>query len=169
MTHLLYDIILTIFLIFAAPYFLLRGIIDLRFRRELIQRMGFLPTPSLKKPVWVHAASVGEVLCTIPLLKRIKKEFSECAIVLTTMTRTGNERAKTIPEADLVFFLPIDHPLHRSSFERLIQAFSLSPRQALAEPAQVLWKERVPIILFNGRISKIISPLPLFRPFPKTI
>ena len=80
--------------------------------------MGFLPTLSSKKPIWVHAASVGEVFCTIPLLKRMKEEFPECPIVLTTMTRTGNERAKAIPEADFVFFSPIDHP---SAIRRALQ------------------------------------------------
>jgi len=155
-THLLYNILCTFFLIFALPYFLFRGIIDPRFRKELVQRMGFLPTLSLKKPVWVHAASVGEVLCTIPLLKRIKQEFPECPIVLTTMTRTGNERAKTIPETDLVFFLPIDHPL---CIRRALR--KIDPGLLLVAETE-LWpnllrscgKNSVPIVLFNGRISE---------------
>ncbi len=43
----------------------------------LAQRMGCLPPLVLKNPIWVHAASVGEVLCTLPLLKRIKRELPE--------------------------------------------------------------------------------------------
>ncbi len=156
MTHLPYNIILTCFLIFAAPYFLFRGIIDPRFRRELIQRMGFLPTLSLKKPIWVHAASVGEVFCAIPLLKRIKQGFPGCPIVLTTMTRTGNERAKTIPEADRVFFLPIDHPL---AIRRALR--KIDPGLLLVAETE-LWPNLlrscgtrgIPIVLFNGRISE---------------
>jgi 3-deoxy-D-manno-octulosonic-acid transferase len=156
MTHLLYNIILTSFLIFTAPYFLFRALINPRFRRELIQRLGFLPTFSLKKPIWVHAASVGEVLCTIPLLKRIKQEFPECPIVLTTMTRTGNEQARTIPEADLVSFLPIDHPL---CIRRALR--KINPGLLLVAETE-LWpnllrscgKNSVPIVLFNGRISE---------------
>jgi 3-deoxy-D-manno-octulosonic-acid transferase len=156
MIHLFYNILFTLFLIFAAPYFLFRALIDGRFRKELIQRIGFLPTPSLKKPIWIHAASVGEVFCTIPLLKRIKKEFPECHIVLTTMTRTGNERAKTIPEADLVFFLPIDHPL---AIRRVLR--KIDPNLLLIAETE-LWpnllrhcgKKGIPILLFNGRISE---------------
>ncbi len=156
MAYLLYNTLITIFLILAAPYFLFRGIIDPRFRRELIQRMGFLPTLSLKKPIWVHAASVGEVFCTIPLLKIIKKEFPQYHIVLTTMTRTGNEQAKTIPEADSVLFLPIDHPL---IIEKTLR--KIDPNLLLIAETE-LWpnllrscgKKGIPIVLFNGRISE---------------
>lgn len=156
MAYLLYNTLITIFLIFAASYFLLRGLIDGRFRRELIQRIGFLPTLPPKKTIWVHAASVGEVFCSIPLLKIIKKEFPECPVVLTTMTRTGNEQAKTIPEADLVLFLPIDHPL---AIRRALR--KIDPNLLLIAETE-LWpnllrscgKKGIPIVLFNGRISE---------------
>jgi 3-deoxy-D-manno-octulosonic-acid transferase len=156
MIYLLYNIILTFILIISAPYFFIRGVFQDRFRKELVQRMGFFPSLPFKKPIWVHAASVGEVFCSIPLLKIIKKEFPECHIVLTTMTRTGNERAKTIPEADLAFFFPIDHPLAiRRGFRKI------NPGLLLVAETE-LWpnlfrhcgKEGIPIILFNGRISE---------------
>ncbi|MGZ3591889.1 MAG: glycosyltransferase N-terminal domain-containing protein, partial [Thermodesulfobacteriota bacterium] len=74
--------------------------------------MGFFQSPSFKRSIWVHAASVGEVFCSIPLLKKIKREFPRSKIVLTTMTSTGNETAKShLPEADQILFVPIDHPL----------------------------------------------------------
>jgi len=157
MTYLLYNIIFTCFLVFAAPYFLVRALIDGRFRRALIQRMGFLPSPSMKGPIWVHAASVGEVFCTIPLLKRIKKEFTHCEIVLTTMTSTGNEAAKSrVPEANRVFFFPFDHPL---MLQRAME--KIQPSLVLIAETE-LWpnflhacgKKRVPVVLFNGRISE---------------
>jgi len=157
MTHLFYNIIFTFFLIFAAPYFLFRALIDERFRKELIQRMGFFPTLPFKRPLWVHAASVGEVFCSIPLLKRIKGEFPHCEIVLTTMTSTGNEAAKTyISEADRVLFFPMDHPL---TIQRAIER--IQPNLLLIAETE-LWpnllrscgKKGIPIILFNGRISE---------------
>ena len=156
MTHLLYNILFTFFLIFAAPYFLFRALIDGRFRRGLIQRIGFLPALSLKKPIWVHAASVGEVFCSIPLLKIIKKEFPQYHIVLTTMTRTGNERAKTISEADSVLFLPIDHPLIIEKTLRKIDPNLLLIAETEFWPnlLRSCGKRGIPIVLFNGRISE---------------
>jgi len=157
MTHLLYNIPFTFFLIFAAPYFVFRALIGGRFRTELIQRIGFLPTLSLKRPIWVHAASVGEVFCSIPLLKRIKEEFPQCEIILTTMTRTGNQTAKTyIPEADAVLFCPIDHPiaLHRA-IERIQPRFLLIAETELwPNLLRSCGKRGIPIVVFNGRISE---------------
>ncbi len=157
MTHLLYNILFTIFLILAAPYFLFRGIIDPRFRRELTQRMGFLPTLSLKKPIWVHAASVGEVICSIPLIKRIKKHFPQSEIVITTMTRTGHETAGAqIPEADAILLFPIDHPLFlRRTIAKIRPGLLLIAETELwPNLLRFCGKEGVPIILFNGRISE---------------
>jgi 3-deoxy-D-manno-octulosonic-acid transferase len=156
MAYLLYNTLITIFLIFAAPYFLLSALVNGRFQKELAERMGFLPTLSPKKTIWFHAASVGEVFCSIPLLKRIKEEFPECPIVLTTMTRTGNERAKTIPEADLVFFLPIDHPLVIRRALRKIDPGLLLIAETELWPnlLRSCGTKGIPIVLFNGRISE---------------
>ena len=45
----LYNILLTFLLILASPYFLLRSLIQKRFRKALPQRMGFFQSPSFKK------------------------------------------------------------------------------------------------------------------------
>lgn len=171
MTHLLYNILFTFLLVFAAPYFLFRSLIDGRFRREWVQRMGFLPTLSSKNPVWIHAASVGEVLCSISLLKKIKKEVPDCEIVLTTMTSTGNETAKKlIPEADWILFFPVDHPF---TIRRAVQ--KIRPRLLLIAETE-LWpnllrlcgRKKIPVVLFNGRISeKSFRGYLLFKSFFK--
>jgi 3-deoxy-D-manno-octulosonic-acid transferase len=157
MIYHLYNILLTFLLILASPYFLLRSLIQKRFRKALPQRMGFFKIPSFKRPIWVHAASVGEVFCSIPLLKKIKREFPHLKIILTTMTSTGNETAKTyLPEADQVFFFPIDHPfIIRRTIEKI------QPNLLLIAETE-LWpnllrscgKKGIPIVLFNGRISQ---------------
>jgi 3-deoxy-D-manno-octulosonic-acid transferase len=119
--------------------------------------MGFFQSLNFKRPVWVHAASVGEVFCSVPLLKRIKKEFPHREIVLTTMTSTGNEAARThLPEADRVLFFPIDHPL---ALRRVIK--KIHPSLLLIAETE-LWpnllrscgRRGFPIVLFNGRISE---------------
>ena len=157
MIYYLYNFLLTIFLIVAIPYFLLRSLISKRFRKALPQRMGFFQSPFFKRSIWVHAASVGEVFCSIPLLKKIKKEFPRSKIVLTTMTSTGNETAKShLPEADQILFVPIDHPL---IIRRAIK--KIRPGLLLIAETE-LWpnllhgcgKKRIPIVLFNGRISQ---------------
>jgi 3-deoxy-D-manno-octulosonic-acid transferase len=157
MTYLLYNIVLTCLLILCAPYFLFRGLFQKKFRSQWIQRMGFFQDMPFKSPIWFHAASVGEVFCTLPLLKKIRKEFPQREIVLTTMTSTGNEAAKThLPEADRVLFFPIDYPL---ALRRVIK--KIQPSLLLIAETE-LWpnllrscgRKGIPIILFNGRISE---------------
>ena len=157
MIYFLYNTVLTFFLVLSAPYFFLRGLFQEPFRRQIIQRMGFFETLSFQTPIWVHAASVGEVFCTVPLLKKIKKEFPQREIVLTTMTSTGNEAAKKhLPEVGRVLFFPIDHPL---ALQRVIGR--IQPSLLLIAETE-LWpnllrscrKKGIPVILFNGRISE---------------
>jgi 3-deoxy-D-manno-octulosonic-acid transferase len=157
MIFLIYDILLTIFLLLSAPYFLLRSFLQKRFRKALPQRMGFFQSPSFKRPIWVHAASVGEVFCSIPLLKKIKKEFPHLKILLTTMTSTGNEAAKTyLPETDQVLFVPIDHPLIvRRTIEKIQPSLLLIAETELwPNLLRSCGKKGIPIVLFNGRISQ---------------
>jgi 3-deoxy-D-manno-octulosonic-acid transferase len=157
MFYHLYNILLTFLLIVAIPYLLLWSLLSRRFRKALPQRLGFFQGPSLERPIWIHAASVGEVFCSIPLLRKIKEEFPRSKIVLTTITSTGNEAAKTrAPEADRVFFLPIDHPLIlRRAIERIRPSLLLIAETELwPNLLRSCGKKGIPVVLFNGRISQ---------------
>ena len=157
MIHQLYNFLLTCFLILSAPYFLFRTLIQKQFRNEAAERLGFFSNPSVKKPIWIHAASVGEVFCCVPLLKRIKKDFPRSEIVMTTMTRTGHETARTqIPEADTVLFFPIDHPLViRRAIKRIQPGLLLIAETELwPNLLRSCGEKGIPIVLFNGRVSQ---------------
>lgn len=152
-----YNILFTLFLFFYVPYTSLRSLFQRRLRTLLLHRMGFVPNLQGKRPIWIHAASVGEVICSIPLFKWIKKEFPELPILLTTMTQTGNNTAKALlPQADGVLFFPFDHPLIvRKAVGRI------SPRLVLIAETEI-WpnllrfcgRGKIPVFLFNGRISQ---------------
>ena len=154
--HLLYNVVTSLFLLVAAPYFFARSLINEKQRKELLQRLGCFPDLSEKRPIWIHAASVGEVLASRSLVKKIKAAFPHDLLLLTTMTRTGQETArKQIPEADGVLFLPMDHPLVLRHVMKRVE-----PRLLLIAETE-LWpnllhasgKRGIPIVLFNGRIS----------------
>ena len=104
----LYNILFTFFLILYVPYTLLRSLFQKRLRQLLAHRIGLIPDLGGKRPVWIHAASVGEVICSIPLFKRIRKDFPDLFVLLTTMTQTGNQTARTLlPEAEGSSFFPL--------------------------------------------------------------
>ena len=154
--HSLYNVITSLFLLVAGPYLFVRSFFDNNRRRELLQRLGCFPDLSEKRPVWVHAASVGEVLASRSLIQRIKKAFPHNVLLLTTMTRTGQETAKKqIPEADVVAFLPLDHPLIlRHVMKRVKPRFLLIAETELwPSLLHASGKTGIPTVLFNGRIS----------------
>jgi len=119
--------------------------------------MGFFPDLSPKRHIWIHASSVGEVFCTIPLVRRIKNELPHRYIVLTTMTPTGNESArKNLPEADKVLFFPIDHPIIiRRTLKRISPVLLiLLETEIWPNLLRCCGKMRIPVVLVNGRISE---------------
>ena len=157
MFYCLYNILLTLLLILASPYFLFRSLFQEKFRKALPQRLGLFQPLSFKRPIWVHAASVGEVFCSVPLLKKVKEEFPHSKIVLTTITSTGNEAAKRrVPEADRVLFLPIDHPfIIRRAIEKIQPGILLIAETELwPNLLRSCGKQGIPVVLFNGRISQ---------------
>ncbi len=157
MVFLAYNILSTLLLIVAIPYFILKRLTQRGYGKEWVQRLGFLPPISLKKPIWVHSASVGEVFCSIPLLRRIQRDFPQSQIVLTTMTRTGKETAKKFfSEADAIFYLPMDHPWVLKRFLKRIDPHLLLVAETELWPnlLRSCGKREIPIILFNGRISE---------------
>ncbi len=156
MTHLLYNVIFTLFLILYLPYSLVRSLFQKSLRQQLAQRMGSFSDLSLQKIIWVHAASVGEVLCSIPLLTRIKKEFPQLPILLTTMTRTGNITAREkVPEVTAVSFFPMDHPLILKRIFQRVQPSLLIIAETELWPnlLRSCGRKKIPVILFNGKIS----------------
>lgn len=171
MTHFLYNILLTFFLILYIPYHLLKSLFGKQPPKQLKERLGGFPALASRNPVWVHAASVGEVLCCLPLLKRIKQENPGCEVILTTMTSTGKETAKKfVLEADRVAFLPIDHPFTIGRALRKIHPCLclIAETELWPNLLRMCGRKKIPILLFNGRISaKSFRGYLLFKSFFK--
>jgi 3-deoxy-D-manno-octulosonic-acid transferase len=79
------------------------------YRKRWLERLGFLKISPLNESIWLHAASLGEINAAIPLIKKLKTNYPNTAIVVTTMTPTGSQRVKEI-FADKVFhvYVPYD-------------------------------------------------------------
>ncbi|MCV2401420.1 3-deoxy-D-manno-octulosonic acid transferase [Marinomonas sp. C2222] len=67
--------------------------------------------PEQQADIWIHCASVGEVLAVRPLLDEWRRKYPQHAVLITTMTPTGAEQAtKLFPFADHKY-LPLDYTL----------------------------------------------------------
>lgn len=125
-------------------------------RARLTERYGQASLPRPVGPlVWLHGASVGEMLAVIPLIERIRaKGF---AVLVTSGTVTSAAlAAQRLPAGAVHQFIPLDSP-------RYVQRFLDHWRPDLALFVESdLWPNlilacadrAIPMILVNGRVSE---------------
>lgn len=111
----------------------------------------------VKKSIWIHAVSVGEVLSLQNLIKKLKEKHPDWVIYFSTLTNTGMRVAKEkLSDADHFFFIPID-------FVRVVRKFftALKPRMFILAESE-FWpnllreaqRKSNGVLLINGRISQ---------------
>lgn len=127
-----------------------------RDSRYLLERLGFPRRAVQTRPLWVHAASVGEVIAAEPLIKALRDRFPSVALALTTGTPTGAETARQrLPVEVIQLYLPIDLP---GAVRRFLRA--LDPCCALILETEIWpnlyweWAHSArPLLIINGRVS----------------
>jgi 3-deoxy-D-manno-octulosonic-acid transferase len=156
-----YTTLMTLGLALSSPYFALKILTTRRYRRGLSQRLGICyRTVGEKvgdgKPIWIHAASVGEVLGSLPIIEGIRQVSPKLPILLSTMTATGNDLAKErSPGVKDITFFPLDHPWVVRRVISLVnpRAFLMAETEIWPNFLRELGRRKIPVLLFNGRIS----------------
>jgi 3-deoxy-D-manno-octulosonic-acid transferase len=124
--------------------------------RRLAERYGEASLPRPSGPlIWVHGASVGEMLAVIPLIERLRARHF--AVLMTSGTVTSAALAQQrLPDGALHQFIPLDAP-------RFVGRFLDHWRPDLALFVESdLWPNlivdcadrHIPMILVNGRVSE---------------
>ncbi len=72
------------------------------------------------RPIWIHAASLGEFEQGRPLIERIRREYTDRKILLTFFSPSGYEVRKNYPQVDAVSYLPLDTPKRVRRFLDLV-------------------------------------------------
>ncbi len=157
----LYNILAVLLVIIAMPVFIVRLIREEGFGERLRQSFGFLPSDTLaqvanKNCIWLHAASVGEIVATSPIVKEIRKELPGIPILVSVVTATGYAMAKRIvTEADGIIFFPLDLPwLSRYVISRIKpQVFLPVETELWPSFLKATRRYNIPVMMVNGRIS----------------
>lgn len=135
---------------------------DIRVFRH---RLGVCLPRRTDSPLWLHAASVGELIAAQPLIARLREGFPHIPIVVTTVTPTGAKLAQQrLPAEVQHFYLPMDWPGATKRFLRAVK-----PCAALIMETE-LWPNLfisialhdIPLIIVNGRISQRTSSAALW-------
>ncbi len=159
--YFIYNIVATLLVILALPVFAIRFIREDGFGERLKQSFGALPAETLakvsgKQAIWVHAASVGEIVAASPIVKEIQHELPGVPIVVSVVTASGYDMAKRIiPEADGIIFFPLDLPYLSYSVAAKIrpQAFLMVETELWPNFLKAARKLNIPTMMVNGRIS----------------
>ena len=152
----LYYILTGTLILVSTPFLLLRSLLSSNFRNNIKEKLkGANALPHLKKSLWIHASSVGEVRLAKTLINSLQEHGETRSIVLSTFTPTGFDLAveENLPH---VFRLPFDFPLWLNPvFDRI------KPSQLILIEAE-LWpsllrlckKNNAPVLQVNGRVSE---------------
>jgi 3-deoxy-D-manno-octulosonic-acid transferase len=154
--YALYGILLTALLFVLAPSLALAK----RFRRGLRERLAIYPIDRLdrlagKRPIWIHGASVGEVLSAKNFSARLKERFPDRALLFSTVTAAGYEMARRVLSVDAVIFFPIDHPWIVRRALDIVNPSAVIFLETEIWPnfLRVARRKGVPCVLVSGRIS----------------
>jgi 3-deoxy-D-manno-octulosonic-acid transferase len=148
-----YTFCLFVGLLVSSPWYLIRS---RRYISTLKSRLGYLNIPDLKRSIWVHAVSVGEVRAVGKLLKSLRRQYPGQPLVLSTITPTGQQLAReTAGLADHVFYFPFDFP---GSIRRTLAR--IDPDLVIIAETEI-WPNflrrcrhrKIKVIMVNGRIS----------------
>ncbi len=165
---LLYNILSAIVLLLYFPMLVFKK--GPQNRAEFLkERLGL--SEYEKTDIWVHAVSVGEVIASLPFLRKLKKELPEINITLSTTTYTGQKIARDrFPEAQRIMYMPVDACF---CVNKVIE--QLRPRIFIAIETEIwpqlfrrLKKSGSQVAILNGRISKeSFEGYSLIKPFMK--
>jgi len=123
---------------------------------RLAERRGEATLPRPNGPlIWVHGASVGEMLAVVPLIERVRAQ--DFAVLVTSGTVTSAALAEQrLPAGVLHQFIPLDAPRYVGRFLdqwrpdlALFVESDLWPNLILASADR-----RIPMIMVNGRLSE---------------
>ncbi len=125
------------------------------------------------KTIWFHAASVGELMSIIPILKEYDNNKKIKKIILTTSTTSSAKIFKKLKFKKITHkFFPIDTNFLSNKFINFWQ-----PKVAIFVESEIwpnmyknLDKNKIPIIILNARITKkSFKKWKIFKQFSKKI
>ncbi len=119
------------------------------------ERLGKIGTVG-GRPVWIHAASVGETTAALALIEQIRADMGAIPVVLSVNTPAARAIAEGRLKHDTVCYFPLDFPrLVRRALD------SIRPRAVIFMEAEI-WpvfvreaaRREIPVLLVNGRMSE---------------
>jgi 3-deoxy-D-manno-octulosonic-acid transferase len=160
--YFIYSFLMGLAALLLVPYWLVQGLRNGKYLSNLGERLGFSFPALAKLPahstgaIWIHAVSVGEALSCITLARRLREDYPNRPLIISTTTLTGQALARErMPFADAVIYFPLDWAF---CVRRALEA--VRPSVVLVLETEI-WpnflreagRQKVPVLFVSGRIS----------------
>ena len=154
----LYQIFCLIFLILSPFIIISRILIGKEDPKRFKEKFCFFSKKSEnRKTVWIHGASVGEILSIIPIIKRFERDKKVKKILITSSTTSSSVVLSKFKFKKAIHqYFPIDINFLTKIFIKYWR-----PKLAIFVDSEIwpnmfknLNKSKIPIILLNARITK---------------
>jgi len=150
-----YQVLQIVSIPFVLMYMVIRRMKGKSVLNGIKERLGAVRKQTkTEKSIWIHAASVGEVLSVQYLIDRLKKRYKTTSCYVTVGTTSGKKVAKQL-NADYVSFLPYDF------FIPMLMAFRrIKPKVIIIIEAEMwpnflmgAYTRNIPLYLLNARLA----------------
>lgn len=117
------------------------------------ERLGHVRLPG-GCDAWVHAASLGEAVATLPLVRELERVHPGARLQLTSTTRSGRERLRAAGFAGVL--APLDTPQAVRRFHRGVQPARMFLLETEIWPHWLLAARaaRIPVAVVSARLSE---------------
>jgi 3-deoxy-D-manno-octulosonic-acid transferase len=153
MLLILYHTLMTCIVLILLPF------VPFISRKRIRERLGLdlRGQTHFRKPIWVHALSVGEVISAIPLIDAVKKRYPENDVVFSASTRQGMAlaREKLGTKVETLIPMPMDFwwSVRRAVHHVDPALFVLIETDIWPGLSTFLRRKNVKCLLANGRVS----------------
>ena len=149
-----YNLIFLILLPFTVARIIIKSFLDKDYLTNFHHRFGIYKKISSQKHIWFHAVSLGEVISSETIIRRL---LNDTNLVLTTSTPTGYREAKKIYGDDVkIVYAPWDFIFFVKGFIKNFNPIALILFETEVWPSMIYLSEKrkIPIILSNARLSE---------------
>ena len=149
-----YNLIFLILLPFTVARIIFKSFLDKGYLTNFHHRFGIYKKTSSQKHIWFHAVSLGEVISSETIIRRL---LNDTNLVLTTSTPTGYREAKKIYGNDVkIVYAPWDFIFFVKGFIKNFNPIALILFETEVWPSMIYLSEKrkIPIILSNARLSE---------------
>jgi 3-deoxy-D-manno-octulosonic-acid transferase len=158
----IYSLLMGCAVLLLTPYWLIQSLRHGKYLSNLGQRLGFSfpgldqTSVAAEKSIWLHAVSVGEVLSSVALARKLKNDHPNRPLIISTTTLTGQALARQRMDfADGFLYFPLDWAF---AVRRALAAVNAA---AIVIVETEIWpnflreaaKRDLPVTFVSGRIS----------------